>query len=192
MPIHPLSDECLDTAFLPVLYWKCMNLSNLAKHQEAMRERWSDRRRNPLTGKHVPAETVERIEIERFAERTDLTCKFCRKNQTVANKRTGEIKPCKSCAQRNAHLKRVYGITLRVFLGLMSSQSGRCAICRDERWDDLVVDQCSDLGHVRGLLCRDCHDFIRSAKETDEILRNAVNYLKYNTLRGGWTAAPIN
>lgn len=71
----------------------------------------------------------------------------------------------KKCETDPTHLKRHrlqrrYGITLEEFADLLTSQDGRCAICRsaDPRiksgW---AVDHNHATGEVRGLLCRPCN-----------------------------------
>lgn len=168
-----------------------MNFSKLADDQAEMRERWSSRRRNPVTRKLASADAVEAIEVKQVAEKKDLICHFCKKNPTSAAKRTGEVKPCPSCITKHYYLKRTYGITLRQYHAMLSAQQGKCAVCLEDRGTDLVVDHCHELGHVRGLVCYNCNTLMGLAKESEAVLQNAVKYLKANLLRGGWFAREL-
>jgi len=68
------------------------------------------------------------------------------------------------------------GVTYESLLAL---QGGRCGICRQvPRSRRLAVDHDHESGWVRGLLCISCnHELLAAARESVEILRNAVYYL---------------
>lgn len=168
-----------------------MNLSNLAAAQEEMRERWSYLRRNPSTRRLTSSEIVEKAEVKQMVGKSDLVCLYCKKRPTTANKRTGEVRPCKPCRIKASNLRKYPGMTLRKFFNMLSAQGGKCAICLAEKWDELVVDRCQEVGHVRGLLCHNCNTFVAKSQESEPILRNAINYLKNNMLRSGWKASSV-
>jgi hypothetical protein len=68
---------------------------------------------------------------------------------------------------RNATLKRQYGITIEDFDKMFAEQKGLCGICRNEMtinskrgWGgkhEVCVDHNHQTGKVRGLLCRGCN-----------------------------------
>lgn len=84
--------------------------------------------------------------------------------------------------KRAGHLRRRYGITPEAYEALLSSQGGRCAICRT---DDpggrhgryFAVDHSHADGSVRGLLCATCNQGIGLLKENPEVLAAAIEYL---------------
>lgn len=72
---------------------------------------------------------------------------------------------CKRCyaeRQREAHLRRAYGITRADFDQMLAAQNGRCAMpfcgATEPRgpgtWH---VDHCHTTGRIRGLLCSPCN-----------------------------------
>lgn len=57
------------------------------------------------------------------------------------------------------HLRRLYGITLAQYEGLLVAQDNRCAICgaRPSERRRLDVDHDHESGRIRGLLCPRCN-----------------------------------
>ena len=78
-----------------------------------------------------------------------------------------------------SHLKRKYGLTIEEYEVLVEKQDGLCAICKKE---DIISRLSIDHNHrtnkVRGLLCRNCNSLIGLAKESKEILLEAINYIE--------------
>lgn len=67
--------------------------------------------------------------------------------------------------------------TAEEYNGMVSEQSGKCAICGRILWDDLRVDHDHTTGKVRGLLCDNCNWGLGNFKDNPELLRKAVDYL---------------
>ncbi len=90
------------------------------------------------------------------------------------------------CEQnRNTRLKREFGLDHEKYNKILLSQNGVCAICHCKETSTykgkikrLAVDHCHKTGKVRGLLCQGCNQAIGHAKDSIEILTNAVLYLK--------------
>lgn len=76
----------------------------------------------------------------------------------------------------NTRLKRCYGITLEFFNGLLLSQGGKCAICKNKA--KLCVDHDHKTGRVRGLLCGHCNRAIGCLMDSPVSARNAAEYLE--------------
>lgn len=92
--------------------------------------------------------------------------------------------------RRDYHFLVNYGITLIDVEQMRKSQSGRCAICDvalpkileyKTVKHGLAVDHCHNSGRVRGLLCRSCNLLLGYAKDSTEILGNAISYLLRHT-----------
>jgi len=81
--------------------------------------------------------------------------------------------------EREAHLKRKFGITAAQYDAMLASQGGVCAICGDAPKDDvsLHVDHEHGSGRVRGLLCMRCNNALGLLKEDEELLWSALTYL---------------
>jgi hypothetical protein len=98
---------------------------------------------------------------------------------------------CKKCMNiydyeidKNSKLKRAYGITLKQYNELLSSQDYKCAICYTEsnrkyrgKIKAFAVDHCHTTGKIRGLLCNDCNTGIGLLKDNVIFLESAINYL---------------
>lgn len=89
-------------------------------------------------------------------------------------------KGCKSISDKNAKLKKHYGINLCEYNKLIVKQNNACEICKIPF--NNVVDVCVDHDHstkeVRGLLCQSCNRGIGLLKENIQVLYSAIRYLK--------------
>lgn len=86
---------------------------------------------------------------------------------------------------RKSKLKTKYNLSLENYEEMLKDQKGLCAIChrpeRDTRngvikW--LAVDHDHTTGENRQLLCSSCNIMLGKAKDSIEILQEAINYLK--------------
>ncbi len=95
--------------------------------------------------------------------------------------------------QLNAHLLRVFGITLAEYNRLLDAQNGVCAICgnppvialgiRSRRQGRavrprLVVDHNHETNEIRGLLCTPCNRGIGLLNDDPKRVRAALDYLE--------------
>ena len=75
--------------------------------------------------------------------------------------------------------KHKYGLSKDEYLLLFEKQNNCCAICNisfDVK--RAVVDHCHNTGRVRGLLCNECNTLLGMAKENDQVLIKAAEYLR--------------
>ena len=82
---------------------------------------------------------------------------------------------------RQAHLKRTFGITEAQYQALLSIQGGGCAICRSKKsrgTGNFPVDHDHHTGKVRGILCHPCNTALGGFKDDTEMLLRAVAYLR--------------
>lgn len=87
--------------------------------------------------------------------------------------------------KKHNDLRRRYGISLDRYQALLESQGGLCAICqlperalsRTGEVIALSVDHEYDTGTVRGLLCQTCNRALGYLKDSEDLLRKAVEYL---------------
>ena len=68
-------------------------------------------------------------------------------------------------------------ITNEEYESKYAKQEGKCSICK-ESFDSLCVDHNHDTGEIRGLLCKKCNLGLGNLKDSLELLRNAIDYLK--------------
>jgi hypothetical protein len=73
-------------------------------------------------------------------------------------------------------LRIKYGLTIDQYNQMIRAQNGQCAICCVK--SALCVDHCHKNGNVRELLCNSCNTLLGHAKESEDILRSAIEYLK--------------
>jgi hypothetical protein len=72
-----------------------------------------------------------------------------------------------------------YDIDIDTFYGMYDAQNGKCGICGSEiDLDTCRIDHNHKTGKVRGILCAACNTGIGLLKDSDEVLLNAVNYLR--------------
>lgn len=69
-----------------------------------------------------------------------------------------------------------YGLTPEAYERMLLSQDGACAICRKQNLK-LCIDHDHASGKVRGLLCYACNNVLGCSKDSEEILRKAIEYL---------------
>jgi len=82
--------------------------------------------------------------------------------------------------ERNAKLKRRYGIDLDMYSEMLASQNGVCAICQYSPSGDskhLAVDHCHTSMKIRGLLCQWCNRGLGYFKDNPSVLDKAIKYL---------------
>jgi hypothetical protein len=86
---------------------------------------------------------------------------------------------------RNAALKRLYGLTLEVYESMLAAQGAVCAICGNPPGTrggpgigrSLSVDHDHATGKVRGLLCHHCNVAIGYFREEPDLFDKARAYL---------------
>jgi hypothetical protein len=130
------------------------------------------------------------------------TCVTCRLSKPASEYYTGKnrCRPCMSDARKqwakdNPQLNRArvrkskYNITQDQFNQILSSQEGKCAVCRDTEpgghgnWHVDHDHSCcagrKSCGRcVRGLLCTKCNTALGLFKDSTSVLREAINYLE--------------
>lgn len=122
-------------------------------------------------------------------------CKKCHNSNTTAKTRIDrEINTEKhKMRYRKNDLKRHYNLTIEEYQEKIEEQSYSCAICKISL-DEMPVNFAVDHDHaccpnrkkscgkcVRGLLCSMCNGLLGFAKDSPEILMNAIEYLnKYS------------
>lgn len=72
---------------------------------------------------------------------------------------------------------RKYGLTSEEYHGLVAQSGGKCSICK-ESFEKPYIDHDHATGRVRGVLCFHCNTVLGHAKDSVEVLRNAVRYLE--------------
>jgi hypothetical protein len=86
---------------------------------------------------------------------------------------------------RNAALKRLYGLTLEDYERLLAAQGGVCAICESPPGANggpgtrrfLAIDHNHATGKIRGLLCHHCNVAIGYLHEDLKLFDKARAYL---------------
>lgn len=105
-----------------------------------------------------------------------------------ASKRYRQRLPGEVSRSRGQHhrLKSMYGITLEQYNEIGERQRWRCLGCDLKLLSDHDspknskphVDHCHRTGRVRGLLCGHCNSALGHAKDSADILRNLLDYIK--------------
>ena len=86
--------------------------------------------------------------------------------------------------RRKRFLKANYSMTVETFEALLSSQGGKCAICRKVLVKNIKnkasthVDHDHNTGAVRGILCAHCNSGLGYFRDNMEFMESAIKYLK--------------
>lgn len=81
--------------------------------------------------------------------------------------------------RRVARLKRLFDLTLPDYDRIVYVQLGVCAICkRPPKNLPLGVDHCHRTGLLRGGLCGQCNRLLAFARDNQELLYEAAEYLR--------------
>jgi hypothetical protein len=115
-----------------------------------------------------------------------ISCSLRRaKTNWLKKKDKPEIKQWNREKTKKYNLKNFFNMTLEDYNRLVEQQNGLCAICgKVETISNqfgsrpLSVDHDHNTGEVRGLLCSQCNHLLGNAKDSIEILNNAITYLK--------------
>lgn len=78
----------------------------------------------------------------------------------------------------DANMLHRHGISTAVYEQILDRQEHKCAICGHPEHANrrLRVDH-DDEGHIRGLLCDKCHDWLIRANQDMAVVRRAESYL---------------
>ena len=110
-------------------------------------------------------------------------CKACKaENFRRWKKRHPDFDKHRYWANREKELERhmiaTFGMTNADYQKMLDEQNGQCAICKAlPQWRRFDVDHCHATKVIRGLLCSTCNRLIGYAKDSEEILLSAVEYL---------------
>lgn len=82
--------------------------------------------------------------------------------------------------ERDAYLKRKFGISLAEYDAILAEQGGVCAVCSRPPTCgiSLHVDHDHDTGRIRGLLCFRCNNALGDLEDDPALLRAAARYLE--------------
>lgn len=80
-------------------------------------------------------------------------------------------------ARLRSHVRRMYGLSPERYAEMLSSQNGRCGICKVEMIDRICVDHNHSTSAVRGLLCVCCNSALGGMKDDVKRLKSAIGYL---------------
>ena len=78
------------------------------------------------------------------------------------------------------YFKRYYGITFEEKQAMLTQQNNCCSICKNPFPNEKAthIDHCHTTKKVRGILCSNCNTMLGLAKDNQEILQNAIQYLE--------------
>lgn len=144
----------------------------LEKRREYDRIRWQD--------PEVRARAKARRQTPEYkAKAKESSQKYRLTDYAKAKKKEYRSKQSYKDTRRNQLLLKNFGITLKDYTEMLTSQNGVCAICfRVDPPRSLAVDHCHKTGKIRGLLCRACNVSIGLLEDDEKRLKRAIRYLK--------------
>jgi hypothetical protein len=89
-----------------------------------------------------------------------------------------EYRKGRKAEDRDAHLRRTFGITQADYEELLAQQGGGCVICgRRPTKVSLHVDHDHETGEIRGLLCVGCNNALGQFHDDPMLLERAADYV---------------
>lgn len=79
-------------------------------------------------------------------------------------------------AARRSKYRSRYGLHFEEYVGLLSAQEGKCAICGDNS-KQLQLDHDHNTGRPRAILCFNCNSGLGQFKDNLLIMAKAITYL---------------
>jgi hypothetical protein len=76
------------------------------------------------------------------------------------------------------HRIKKYGLKRGQFEEMLAARGGRCDICAEVIVNRPCLDHCHRTGSVRGILCNACNSALGSFRDSPDLLRAAIAYLK--------------
>jgi hypothetical protein len=106
------------------------------------------------------------------------SCKVCDKLKSYLWRKKDPART-REC-WRSSKLKKKYNITNQQYEEMKIAQNNKCEICNVELGFGHLsaIDHCHKTGKVRALLCRNCNLLLGNAKDSEDILKSALKYLK--------------
>lgn len=130
---------------------------------------------------------------------TEKTCKECHQVKPEGDFKPHKVKEgrvyfrnrCRTCYneirkadpnyrknRRDRDLRSKYGIDLKTYQNMKSTQNDLCAICElPEERKELNVDHCHSSGKVRQLLCSRCNLILGQVGDNISLLEKYILYL---------------
>ena len=115
-----------------------------------------------------------------MTDRTEYNRQWHLKNKEKVSARHKARHQSNPDLARARDYKRHYGITIADYDIMFLEQDGVCKICSkaDPINQHLAVDHCHTTGKVRGLLCTPCNKALGLFEDKQDLLLNAISYLK--------------
>jgi len=103
-----------------------------------------------------------------------------RKNTTLASSYSYE---CKECTVKRITKNRKKGVGFKEYNKRLVEQNNQCAICKTLQaggnYNSFMVDRNPVTGDVRGLLCKNCNNALRSVGDNLHTLESMIQYLQH-------------
>lgn len=90
-------------------------------------------------------------------------------------------------SQNQAKMLKRFGITYRQYIGMLSEQGNKCAICeqKPKPFRELLVDCNLKTQKARALVCRKCSILLGLVNDSPKVLQGYINYLLKHGIEGG-------
>ena len=139
-------------------------------------------------GHTITEETRKKISESMKGKKNSLGRKFSETERKSRGILIIQTKEEKSNNHKKRFYLRKYNCTEQDFNIIFKLQNGKCAICgihQSSFKKSLSLDHCHATNKVRGLLCQKCNFMLGLAKDSIEILKNALIYLaKHKEMAG--------
>ena len=105
----------------------------------------------------------------------------CRRDPSLASSYSYE---CKECTVKRITKNRKKGVGFKEYNRMLVEQNNQCAVCKTLQaggnYNSFMVDRNPVTGDVRGLLCKNCNNALRSVADNLHTLESMIQYLQHH------------
>lgn len=150
-----------------------MPYADVENQRERSKRLYAERKNNPA---FMEAKRAE--ERARYARKMNDP-EYREKKRAASREQKRKDPETTRARQCDSNIKRFYGVDRKRYDELLAEQGGVCAICFGTNGNHrLAVDHYHVTGTVRGLLCHNCNQAIGKFKDSPEIVKRALAYLR--------------
>lgn len=117
-----------------------------------------------------------------MAAQRESQCRPCSNATKNKWRQSPEVKAKIKQKQKEARLKKDFGLTVSQYEAMAKEQDFTCAICKLPDRQGLCIDHDHTTNEIRGLLCHNCNLGLGNFRDNPEYFHRAIAYLETSRL----------